>query len=355
VELPYVALEHIASATGRFVAGFEPEVKGASAEVLFRRGDVLFGKLRPYLAKVIAPEFDGMASGEFIIMRPTSDVDSRFLYYLCLSQPFLDWAHATSVGTKMPRTDWDQLSDFRFTLPSLTEQRAIAAVLDRETARLDRLVERKQALGDLLEARRRAVALALLQVLASKNGEVPLKRLVQCLDGQRIPLSADERGELKGPYPYHGASEIVDWVDDYLFDETLVLLGEDGAQLADPLFPIARVVEGKMWVNNHAHVLRPRGVDPHYLSLALNAFDRHAFISGATRPKITQSDMNEIPIPRASDREQRQFLIDHQRTKSSSEPARRFLRQQVERLRERRQALITAAVTGQIKRVKVAD
>ena len=130
-------------------------------------------------------------------------------------------------------------------------------------------------------------------------GEIPahweVKRLTwltKCLDGKRIPLNAEERGRMQGDYPYWGANSIVDYVDRWLFDEELVLLGEDGAPFFDKSRPVAFRVRGKIWVNNHAHVLRPQStVDAEFLAHALNCIDYRAFIDGSTRDKLTQSDM----------------------------------------------------------------
>lgn len=110
-------------------------------------------------------------------------------------------------------------------------------------------------------------------------------------------MSSQERSSRQGPYPYYGASRVVDHVDDYLFDEPLVLFGEDGAQLGNPNLEVSFFVEGKIWVNNHAHVLRPTGIHGRLLSEILNVFDRELCMSGATREKITQEGMNGILVP----------------------------------------------------------
>src|SRR4029077_2530465 len=147
-------------------------------------------------------------------------------------------------------------------LPDLHAQRAIADFLDAKTAELERIVTAKQRIIELLEMRWRSTAAHRLVALINWHGSIPLKRLAECLDNRRIPLSAEERTHRQGPYPYYGASAVVDHVDGYIFDEPLVLVGEDGAQLGDPAYPIAQRIEGKAWVNNHAHVLRPTGADP---------------------------------------------------------------------------------------------
>ena len=129
----------------------------------------------------------------------------------------------------------------------------------------------------------------------------PLKRVISCIDGKRVPIDASAR--TSGPYPYWGAGNVVDHIDQYLFDEELVLLGEDGAPFFDKTRPVAFHINEKVWVNNHIHVLKAKGIDPSYLTFVLNSVDYHEYISGSILPKLTQSDMNSIliPVPPISD------------------------------------------------------
>lgn len=94
-------------------------------------------------------------------------------------------------------------------------------------------------------------------------GEIPegwevkrLRHVTKCFDGQRIPLNSEQHGNMQGNYPYWGANGIVDYVNEWIFDENLVLLGEDGAPFFEPFKDVAFIVSGKIWVNNHIHVLR---------------------------------------------------------------------------------------------------
>lgn len=127
--------------------------------------------------------------------------------------------------------------------------------------------------------------------------QVPLRYVARCLDGQRIPLNSEERSFRSGPFPYWGANGIVDYIDDYIFDEQLVLLGEDGAPFFDPLKSVAFAVEGKIWVNNHIHVLRVNNdYDYRFVAACLNAVDYSVWIEGSTRDKLTQENMLRIGI-----------------------------------------------------------
>ena len=142
----------------------------------------------------------------------------------------------------------------------------------------------------------------------SRWATIPLRRIIHCLDGQRVPLNSEERSEMSGPYSYWGANGIVGHVDRYLFDEVLVLLGEDGAPFGDPTRDVAFLVVEPVWVNNHIHVLRPKpDINARFLTYALNCVDWVPLISGSTRDKLTQNDMLVAPIPCPPLGEQRQI------------------------------------------------
>lgn len=129
--------------------------------------------------------------------------------------------------------------------------------------------------------------------------KVPLEMVCDILDSQRIPITASERS--KGHYPYYGANGIQDYVADYLFDDELVLLAEDGGNFGSKDRPIAYRVSGKCWVNNHAHVLRPKDcIDADYLCYSLMFYDTTGIVNGATRQKLTQSAMRQMTIPMVS-------------------------------------------------------
>lgn len=118
----------------------------------------------------------------------------------------------------------------------------------------------------------------------------------EILDSKRIPITASNRKA--GPYPYYGANGVQDYVDSYIFDDELVLLAEDGGNFGSKDKPIAYRVSGKCWVNNHAHVLKPKeGLDVDYLCYSLMFYDVTGLVNGATRQKLTQSDMRKMEIP----------------------------------------------------------
>lgn len=126
-----------------------------------------------------------------------------------------------------------------------------------------------------------------------------LENCIDILDSQRVPVNAEERERRKGDIPYYGATGRVGWINDYLFDEELVLLGEDGAPFFEPTKNKTYIIRGKSWVNNHAHVLRAiTGVTLNpFICHYLNTFDYNGYVTGTTRPKLNQSPMRKIPLP----------------------------------------------------------
>lgn len=135
-----------------------------------------------------------------------------------------------------------------------------------------------------------------------------LEDVCDILDHIRIPITSRDRKE--GPYPYYGANGIQDYIDDYIFDDDLVLLAEDGGNFGSKEKPIAYRISGKTWVNNHAHVLKPKNIiDVDYLCYSLMYYDVSGLVNGATRQKLTQSEMRKINIRYRSLEKQRQIVF----------------------------------------------
>ena len=126
-----------------------------------------------------------------------------------------------------------------------------------------------------------------------------LEDCCEILDSQRVPITGSDR--TSGDYPDYGAEGIQDYVDDFIFDDELVLLAEDGGNFGSKTRPIAYRVSGKCWVNNHAHVLKPKaGLDVDYLCYSLMFYDVGGMVNGATRQKLTQAAMRQMIIPKRS-------------------------------------------------------
>lgn len=126
----------------------------------------------------------------------------------------------------------------------------------------------------------------------------PFGSLVDNHDGRRVPVSSAVRERRRGPYPYYGASGVIDSIDGYLFDGDYLLIAEDGANLLSRNTRVAFAASGRFWVNNHAHVVQPKaGADLGYLELMLNSLDLQHHVTGSAQPKLTQAALNGIPVP----------------------------------------------------------
>ena len=170
-ELPYIANEDIASWTGKLLIE-EPKPSDASSRT-FQKNDVLFNKLRPYLAKVYLATFDGVSSGELLCLRPSHTAEPRFLFYVVVSKGFIDTINAETFGAKMPRADWEIVGHQPLPLPPLETQRGILRFLDQKTARIDGLIEKKRELLDRLAEKRQA--LITRAVTKGLNSQAPMK------------------------------------------------------------------------------------------------------------------------------------------------------------------------------------
>lgn len=185
----------------------------------------------------------------------------------------------------------------------------------------------------------------------------PVRYATTCLDGRRVPLNGDERSRRQGDFPYWGANGVVDAIDDFIFDEPLVLLGEDGAPFFDKSKSVAFFVAGRIWVNNHIHVLRTQpDFEPRFVAYALNATDYTPWIEGSTRDKLTQDKMGSILLPTPPLAEQQSIanFLDRESTRIDGLVAAK--QRLLDLLAEKRKAIIATAVTrGLDPKVKLRD
>lgn len=170
--LRYFGLENIESFTGRLLLDIELESEGIANE--FQENDVLFGKLRPYLAKVHFSRLNGLVSTEALVFRASNAVDPKFLFYFCVSSDFIDAVNGTTFGSKMPRASWDNIGNFRMLIPSLKEQTAIAHYLDTKLGEIDALIGKQQTLLEKLAEQRTAVITH--AVTKGLNPAAPMKK-----------------------------------------------------------------------------------------------------------------------------------------------------------------------------------
>ncbi len=363
-ERPYVALEHIASWEGSLIEGKELPIRTQcrTGMASVEPGDVLFGKLRPYLAKTWVVDRPALASTELMCLRPRPGVDSRWLGYLTNASPFVEWAVATSEGTKMPRTSWEKVGEFRAWLPSQSAQRRIADYLDVETSRIDTLISKKRRLIDLLTERRQVLITAALTCdMFNGVARIPLKHLVG-INQRVLPETTDPGREIRYvDIGSVGRGRLVKEPERMRFSDApsrarrLVRQGDTIVSTVRTYLRAVWPVGGDtadLVVSTGFAVLTPKEVDPRYFSwwVLSDAFieEMVARSVGVSYPAINASELGDLPIQLPTLAEQRAIAdylgVATRRIDALISKTHRI----IALLAERRQALITAAVTGQL-------
>ena len=205
------------------------------------------------------------------------------------------------TGSTIKNLGLNTIKNTNVKVPCLPEQQKIAEFLST----IDTVIAKQKETVSAWEERKKGVMQKLfsheVRFKADDGSEFPdwkkkkLEDVVEFLDGQRKPLEAGQR--VSGKYPYYGASGIIDYVNDYIFDEELILLSEDGANILDRNYRVCFLAKGKYWVNNHAHVLRAmdRNVNG-FLCEQLESFDYRKYNSGGAQPKLNQATCRSIVV-----------------------------------------------------------
>ena len=388
--LPYISNEDIASWTGRLLIE-EPKPAEADSQT-FQEHDVLFNKLRPYLAKVYHATFDGVSSGELLCLRPSHAVEPRFLFYVLVSNGFIDTINAETFGAKMPRADWEAVGHQPLPLPPLDTQLRIARFLDEKAARIDGLIEKKHALLDRLAEKRQA--LITRAVTKGLNPDAPMKpsgidwigdipahwevkrlrfllnggtlnglyKTKEAFDPEGIPFV--QMGEAFRSPVFGGGTEdrvnaskkeIEKWCllnGDFLIARRSIVFEGSGKSV------LMSGLEGPHLFESSMIRIRPRNPQDHseYLSFYFQShIGRESILSVTKRVTISGIDSQQlksihVPIPPNS--EARDVAVACETCDRNSQHIEREISASVERLAEYRSALITAAVTGQLAELR---
>ena len=178
---------------------------------------------------------------------------------------------------------------------------------------------------------------------------VPLGSYVENHDGRRIPISKKERESRSGSFPYYGASGVIDTLDGFTHDGEFLLIGEDGANLLTRSKPLAFLTRGKVWVNNHAHVLRCKpGYSNAYLAYFINSIDLSQYVTGTAQPKLSQSMMNKILIPVAPPERQEEIVAEIEKQFSRLDEAVANLKRVKTNLKRYKASVLKDAVEGRL-------
>lgn len=267
----------------------------------YKKGDVLVSNIRPYFKKIWQAKCDGGCSNDVLVFQGNSNIDRDFLYYVLANDDFFAYSMATSKGTKMPRGDKTSIMQYEVPVFDVDTQRRIASVLRC----LDEKIELNSAINNNLEQQAKALYKDWFFDFSpfSTEGNLPdgwhlgtVGDIIQLHDSKRVPLSGSERDKMEKIYPYYGATSLMDYVDNYLFDGIYLLLGEDGTVIDSLGFPILQYVYGQFWVNNHAHIITGKeGFSVEELYLFFNLTNIKSIVTGAVQQKVSQQNLKKVP------------------------------------------------------------
>ena len=334
-----------------------------------RKGDLVIHQMDAFAGAVGVSDSDGKGTPVYSVCRSTDHANAFYYAHIVREMARSQWILALAKGIRERSTDF-RYSEFarqELPLPPLPEQQAIVRYLHHVDRRIRRYVSTKRKLIALLEEEKQAVVNQAVTRGLDPNvclkpsgvewlGDVPkhwqisrIKTEFICLNHRRTPLSAVERGAMKvRRFDYYGASGVIDKVEDYLFDDDLLLIAEDGANLVLRNLPLALIARGKFWVNNHAHILKPTRGNLEYLAAIMESLDYRPWISGAAQPKLTQDRLMSISIAVPPRSEQDEIIAGAKSLTSKLTAAIASTQKQIDLIQEYRTRLIADVVTGKL-------
>ena len=333
-------------------------------------GDILISTVRTYLraiACVNKSSIPQIASTGFLVLQAdSSKLPPQFLMYAVLADSFICNVEAHSVGISYPAINASQIVHFKIPLPPSTEQIPLINYLDNHCSKIDVLLSKiHSSIEEYKKLKQAVIAQAVTKGVRGERemkdsgvewiGEInhrfsliKLKYICSILDQYRKPISADKRSQSGSVlYDYYGASGAIDKIDDYTIDDHVMLIGEDGANLRMRNLPLMYEVNGKAWINNHAHILKPtERVDFYYLFYALEELDINPYITGSAQPKLSQEKLQNIWVP-LPDLEEQQEIATYIRSKCAEIDKLVVKKEQlVKELESYKKSLIYEVVTG---------
>lgn len=343
-----------------------------ASNFLLEEGDLLFARSGATVGKTfLFKNYSGIACYAGYLIKATFDknkIDSTYIDYFTRSNYYENWKQSVFQQATIQNIGADKYNQLMISIPkSLDEQTQIANYLDHKTTQIDNLIAKKEQFITLLQEERtaiinQAVTKGLDPTVKMKDsgiewlGEIPehwkvkkLSYLFKSLNTKRIPLSAEERGVMESRiYDYYGASGIIDKVENFLFDEDLILIGEDGANLLTRSKRLVFIATGKYWVNNHAHIIKPINGNLNYYCEFLELIDYSVYITGSAQPKLTQEALMSLKIIEPPINEQNEIYSFIKKETNKIDTIISKTQQEIELLKEYKTALISEVVTGKV-------
>lgn len=271
---------------------------GPAFHMKFVPGDVLLMSRNPHLRKAGVVDFEGICSDVSYVCRTKDEnvLMQRFLPFIFQSDDFWRFAEENKKGSTNFFLNWSDFEKYEFNLPPIETQRKLVEILWS-------FEDTKTAYKKLLEKTDELVKSQFIEMFGEPYSEnekwptEPFGELTNSFNNTRKPVKEGDRRNMQGPYPYYGATGIVDYVNDYKLDGTYLLISEDGKALEFRNYDIAFIATGKIWVNNHAHVVQSKGkVSLEYLQYYFKYLDISDWVSGIDQKKLNRANLDIIPI-----------------------------------------------------------
>ena len=325
---------------------------GKAANYLLQPNDIVFARTGASTGRNYF--YDG-SDGQFVyagfLIKFSIDPDKvnpKYVKYYCLSQEYKGWIASYNTGSTRGNINAQTLAQMPLLLPERMQQDKMVDILSS----IDRKIKKNEKINKNLLEQATALYKYRFIELQPFNGTMPddwhlgtVSEIIELHDSKRIPLSSRERADLAKIYPYYGATSVMDYVDRYLFDGIYLLLGEDGTVVDSKGFPILQYVEGKFWVNNHAHIITGRnGFSVELLYLLFSLTSVQSIVTGAVQPKISQANLNKVPIIIPSEAELKAFDATIQPIFTQI----RNLRAENDRLATTRDTLLPKLLSGEL-------
>ncbi|EIF6164691.1 restriction endonuclease subunit S [Clostridium perfringens] len=236
-------------------------------------------------------------------------INPMFLLYQLRSENIRKRVLDLSTVSANTNINQDSYKQIKISIPSVKEQEKIAEILstvDEQIENIEKLIQKNQELKKGLMQQLLTKGIGHTEFKKTELGEIPkaweikkIEEICEILDSKRVPLNGKQRLKMQGDIPYYGANAIVDYINDYIFDDELILIAEDGGNFGEfREKPIAFYVKGKCWVNNHAHVLKAVECEnSKWIFYNLVHKDITEIVQGGTRAKLNQKDLRNIKIP----------------------------------------------------------
>lgn len=331
-----------------------------------RKGDFVMNIMLAWNGSYAVSDYDGIVSPAYCVFKFRKDCCKKYFHYLLRTDGYPSAFKTMSRGVIDSRLRLypEQFYTFPVIIPSVDEQQRIADYLDKKCAEIDGLIElQEQMIAQLTDYKQSVINEAVTKGLDANAhlvssgidwiGDYPshwdiikIGFIFDNLDYLREPISAELRERNNPQYDYYGASGVIDKIDHYNVDDKVLLIGEDGANLVMRNLPLIYKAEGKFWVNNHAHILRPKKDDYDYLAHALEAANYRNYITGSAQPKLSQENLQavKLPIPPLSEQQAIAAYLDKKCSEIDDLIA--MKQQKIETLKEYKKSLIFEYVTG---------